>query len=63
MDYTTSSDNHTALVQRITAARAALHSAVDPGTREILLDELGAATRELAELVLQKEGRLKSPLE
>lgn len=63
MEYTTSSDNYTSLVKRIAGARAALHSAVDPAAREILLDELGAATRDLAELVLQKEGRLKSPLE
>lgn len=57
------SNKGTALVQRITATRAALQTAVDPGVRNTLLDELGAATRELAELILEKEGRLKSPLE
>lgn len=55
-------DKYAALMQRMTAARAALHAAT-PETRNALLDELGAATRELAELILEKEGRLKSPLE
>jgi hypothetical protein len=63
MQSSTSPDQHTALVNRITATRAALHTATNPETRNMLLDELGAATRELAELILEKEGRLKSPLE
>ena len=54
---------HGALVQRIQYARAALQVTTDPDARNSLLDELGAATRELAELILQTEGRLKSPLE
>lgn len=59
-----SPDNkHAALVQRIAAARAALHAATSPEARNMLLDELGAATRELAQLIVEKEGRLKSPLE
>ena len=51
------------LVERIKSIRASLHMATDPDQRNALLDELGAATRELAELILKKEGRLKSPLE
>lgn len=57
------SPSHNALVERIKAIRASLHLATDPDQRNALLDELGAATRELAELILVKEGRLKSPLE
>lgn len=57
------SDSERALAQRIIAARSALHSAADPEARDTQLDELGAATRELAELILKREGRLKSPLE
>ncbi|GEM_PF-3200373 len=58
-----SPDPRAALVQRITAARAALRTAIDPETRNTLLDELGTATRQLAELIVQEEGSLKSPLE
>ena len=54
---------HNALVQRIRSVRAALQGVADPDTRNTLLDQLGAATRELAELILKKEGWLKSPLE
>lgn len=63
MNPTSFSDYYSVLAQRISAARAALQSDVDPGARNKLLDELGAATRELAQLILEKEGRLKSPLE
>jgi hypothetical protein len=56
-------DRHATLVKRILAARAALHDATDPDTRAAALEELGAATRELSELILAREGRLKSPLE
>jgi hypothetical protein len=59
----TPSDRHGDLVRRIQSARAALHITTDPDKRNVLLEELGAATRELAELILEKEGRLKSPLE
>jgi hypothetical protein len=52
-----------ALVERNKFIRASLHLATDPDTRNDLLDELGTATRELAELILRKEGRLRSPLE
>jgi hypothetical protein len=54
---------HTALVERITAMNAALRTTIEPDTRHMLLEELGAATRELMELIVEKEGRLKSPLE
>jgi hypothetical protein len=54
---------HNALVERIKTIRASLHLATDPEKKNALLDELGASTRELAELILQKEGRRKSPLE
>ena len=54
---------HNTLVERINSIRASLRLATDPDTRSALLDELGAATLELAELILQKKGRLKSPLE
>jgi hypothetical protein len=50
-----------ALVERIKAARAALNMASDPDLRSTLLDELGAATLELTELILEK-GRLNSHL-
>jgi hypothetical protein len=57
------SHTHDALVQRIRSVRAALHAATDVEARNGLLDELGAATKDLAELILHQEGRLKSPLE
>lgn len=63
MESAISSPQHAALVQRITAARVGLESSVDADTRNTLLDELGAANRELTGLILEKEGRLKSPLE
>ena len=55
--------NHDALVERIRSIRASLHDTTNPDKRSTLLDELGVATRELAELILKKKGRLKSPLE
>lgn len=58
-----SSTYQIALVQRIKSARAALQTEADPEKRNTLLDQLGAATLELTELVLQKEGGLKSPTE
>lgn len=54
-------DTYTALVERIKSTRAALHLAGDPDTRIALLDELGAATKQLSELILAKEGRLEAP--
>lgn len=54
---------HKALVERIKSIRASLHLSNDHDTRNKLLDELGAATRELAEVILHKDGRLKSPME
>jgi len=57
------SPNYDVLVERIKSVRAALLVATDPTARNALLDELGAATKELAELVLLKKGRLKSPAE
>ncbi len=44
-------DKYNAVVQRLRSARAALQSATDPETRNLVLEELGAATRELAELI------------
>lgn len=55
--------NYHDLVERIKSARAALHDATDPERHTAILDELGAATRELADLILRQEGRLKSPME
>lgn len=52
-----------ALVKRIESARAELHTITDPDRRTEILDELGAATKALAELILQQKGRLRSPLE
>jgi hypothetical protein len=52
-----------ALAQRIKSSYAALQTATDPVLRTALLDELGAATRELSDLILETEGKLKSPLE
>lgn len=54
---------HALLMERIKCAQAALKAAPDTIHRDALLDELGAATRELAELILQQQGRLRSPLE
>ena len=54
---------HSPLVQRIKSLRAAVQGATDPDTRNALLDELGAATRELSELILEKEEPLKSRME
>jgi hypothetical protein len=54
---------HVELVERIKSLRTALHEATEPERRNALLDELGEANRELAALVLEKEGKLKSPLE
>ena len=51
------------LVERIQSVRAELHLATDAITRNRLNEELGEATKELVELLLQREGRLKSPLE
>ncbi len=51
------------LIQRIQSARAALKNATDLDTRNALLNELDAATRELTALILEKEGRLKGPVE
>ncbi len=56
-------NKHIALVQRIKFLREALQAEVDPEKRNVLLDELGAATSELAELILKREGKLKSPIE
>lgn len=56
-------NNHVALVQRIKSVREALQAEVNPEKRNMLLDELGAATSELAELILKREGKLKSPIE
>ena len=56
-------DKYAVVVQRLRAARVALQGATDPDTRNLILEELGKATRELTELILAKEGRLKSPLE
>lgn len=58
-----SDKNHSLLVERIKSVQAELHMATDPETRNKLNEELGEATRELVEVVLQREGRLKSPLE
>ena len=57
------STNHTELVERIISVRSVLQGVIDPDKRNALLDELGAATRELAKFILEKEGRLKSPSE
>lgn len=51
---------HHVLVERIKSARAALRLAADLDTRNSLLDELGTATKELADLVLRHKGPLKS---
>ena len=59
----TPSRAHKALGERIKAIRTSLHGATDPDKRDKLLDDLGAATRELTELVLLKKGKLRSPLE
>lgn len=56
-------DRHNELLERIKYVRAELHMTTDPDVRNKLHDELGEATKELVELVLQREGRLKSPLE
>ncbi len=56
-------NNHVALVQRIKSVREALQAEVNPEKRNVRLDELGAATSELAELILKREGKLKSPIE
>jgi hypothetical protein len=56
-------DRHNELAQRIKSLRASFHIAADPEERNRLLDELGTATRELTELILRQEGRLRSPLE
>ena len=58
-----SDDDHGKLVERIKSARAALRTITDPEQRNAILDELGAATLALANVILKKEGRLKSPLE
>jgi len=58
-----SDDKQNEVVERIKSVRAELHTATDPDLRSRLHDELGEATKELVELVLQREGRLKSPLE
>ena len=52
-----------ALVERIKALRASLHLSNDRDKRNKLLEELDVATRELIELIVQKEERLKSPME
>ena len=57
------SNRHADVVRRVHSARAALKTANDPEVRNTLLDELGAATRELTKLIVEKEGGLKSPLE
>lgn len=56
-------ERHIELAQRIRSLRASFRIAADPEERNRLLDELGAATRELTELILTQEGRLRSPLE
>lgn len=56
------SDKYTAVVQRLRSARVAREGASDSDTRDLILDELGGATREFAELILEDEGRLKCPL-
>lgn len=56
-------DKYTAVVQPFRSARVALQGAPDPDRRNLILEELGESTRELAELILEDEGRLKSPLE
>ena len=48
---------YSALVERIKFLRASLHLASDPDTRNKLLEELGAATKELAQIILEREGR------
>ena len=58
-----SNNRHDELVERIRSVRAELHMATDPDVRSKLHDELGEATKELVELVLERKGRLKSPLE
>ena len=58
-----SNRQHKTIVERIKSVRAELHRTSDPNTRNKLSEELGEATKELVELVLQREGRLKSPLE
>ena len=47
---------YTALVERIKSLRASLHLATDPDTRNSLLDSFGAATTELAQIILEREG-------
>ena len=54
---------HNILIERIKSVRAELYTTSDPHRRNKLNEELGEATKELVELVLQREGRLKSPLE
>ena len=56
-----SGDKHIVLVQRIKSARAALHGAAGPDTRSKMFDELGAAPRQLAELILQARGPFEKP--
>ena len=57
------SDRYRELVERIRSARAELQVTTDPLLRTDLLDELGAATSALAELIVQQKGKLRSPLE
>jgi len=57
------SARYSELSQRIIALRVVLHEAFDPTNRTAILDELGAATQELTELILKQEGKLRSPLE
>lgn len=54
---------HNELAQRIRSLRASFRIADDPEERNRLLDKLGAATRELTELILTQEGGLRSPLQ
>ena len=55
--------DYNAILERIKSARAALHAETNPDKRDRILDELGVATRKLAEFIVEKKGRLKSPLE
>lgn len=50
-------------VQRIRTARAALRTALLPSARMAALADLDIATQELMGCILERQGRLRSPLE
>ncbi len=51
-----------ALVEQVKSIRASLRLTTDPDARNRLFEELGEVTKQLTELILKREERLKSPL-